>query len=134
MNLNYRISRFIVRTKQNIRTKKYNNAVAKLNSEQLTVFNLIMEMATKHRACIRFDPEVEETLIVTPDKLFTINKYKVNIDNTHGFLPTHFPNGAYDIMEKKLKKEGHKERRRLKHEVKVRKQEFLDKIVVEIDN
>lgn len=133
MNLNYKLNRFYVKHKQNRKARKYKNAIAKLNREQLDVFNYIMKTGVINSENIMFDPEVEETMIVLPEILVTINKYKVTIDNTHGFMPTDFPNDAYEIMESFLKKEGHRVRRKLKHEVKMRKRIFVNNIVTASD-
>jgi hypothetical protein len=87
-----------------------------------------MNIGVTHNEYIKFDPEIDEIMIYMPDMLIVIGNYMVNIDNTHGFIPTEFQNDAYEIMQSLLKKEGHRNRRKLKHEVKIRKRNFMDKI------
>ena len=128
MSITYKYSKTLVKIKQRYKTTEYHKAVGKLNTEQLKVFNFILEKAVQNRESIRIDPE--ETLIVLPDILVTLVKYKVIIHNTHGFLTTSFQNDAYDIMYDVLKKEEYRERRRLKHEVKIRINDFLNRINV----
>jgi hypothetical protein len=128
MNLNYKINRIIIKIKQFKAKNKYAKAVKKLNTEQLRVFNYIMNIGVTHNEYIKFDPEIDEIMIYMPDMLIVIGNYMVNIDNTHGFIPTEFQNDAYEIMQSLLKKEGHRNRRKLKHEVKIRKRNFMDKI------
>ena len=131
MGLRYKYSKFLISTKQRYKENKYKKALAKLNVEQLKVFNLVMDLAIKNNNCIRFDPKIEETLIVMPEILITITKYKVVIQNSHGFLTTQFRDDAYEIMDEALTKEAHKERRKLKHDVKIRINQFLNKIKVD---
>ena len=133
MNLGYKLNRFYVRIKLNHKANKYRKAIAKLNREQLEVFNYIMTTGKINSTNIMFDPEIEETLIFLPEILVTITKYKILIDNTHGFMRTDFPNDAYEIMENFLKKEGHRVRRKLKHEVKLRKRAFITDILPTIN-
>jgi len=128
MSVAYKYSKLLIKIKQRYKITEYHKAVSKLNAEQLKVFNFILEKAVQNRESIRIDPM--ETLIVLPDILITLVKYKVVIHNAHGFLTTSFQNDAYDIMYEALKKEEYRERRRLKHEVKIRINDFLNRINV----
>ena len=133
MNLSYIYKRFHVRTKLKFRANKYNKAIASLNQEQVKVFHMIMSMAEKNSDDIKFDPESQETLIVLPEMLVTITPYTVHIDNTHGFRSTIFPQDAYEIMDDKLNKEAHRVRRKLKYDVKMRINTFLNNVMEKYD-
>lgn len=133
MSLSYTYARFHVGTKLRLRANKYRKAIAMLNQEQLLVFNMVMSLAEKNSFDIKFDPETDETLIVSQNMLVTITKYVVHIDNTHGFRSTQFPQDAFEIMEDKLYKEAHRVRRKLKHDVKVRINKFLNKVIETYD-
>jgi len=61
--------------------------------------------------------------------LVTVTPFIIHIDNTHGFRSTKFPQNAYEIMDDKLNKEAHKIRRKLKYDVKVRINNFLNNVI-----
>jgi len=133
MNLSYKFKRFIVKKKQNFRYSKNQKAIAMLNQEQEKVFHMVMSLAVKNSKDIRFDPETQETLIVLENMLVTITPYTVHIDNTHGFRSTNFPQEAYEIMDAILNKEAHRVRRKLKYDVKMRINTFLNNVMETYD-
>lgn len=133
MNLSYKFKKFIVKKKQKYSYNKSQKAIAMLNQEQEKVFHMVMMMAEKNSQDIKFDPETFETLIVLPEMLITVTKFVVHIDNTHGFRSTQFPEDAFDIMDAKLNKEAHRVRRKLKHDVKMRINEFLNTVITKYD-
>lgn len=129
MNLKYKYKRFYVRTRLNFKEKKHRKAISMLNQEQLKVFNMVMTLADKNSTDIKFDPETQETLIVLNDMLVTLTPFIVHIDNTHGFRSTIFPENAFEIIDNKLNKEAHRVRRKLKYDVKIRINNFLNNVI-----
>ena len=133
MNLSYKYKRFYVQSRLKFRANKYKKAIGNLDTEQIKVFSMVMNMAKKNSEDIKFDPESSETLIVLSEMLVTIKPYVVHIDNTHGFRSTRFPQDAYEIMDSILIKEAHRVRRKLKNDVKMRINLFLNKVIEKYD-
>ena len=129
MNLSYKYKRFYVRKKLEYRAKKHYNALIKLNQEQLKVFNMVMSLAKKNSNDIKFVLDTQEILIVLPDMLITLKRFRVYVD----IISTPFPQDIFEIMENELIKEGHRVRRKLKHDVKVRINSFLNNVIETFD-
>lgn len=128
MNIMYSIKRQIVLYNQK-RTKNFEKrAFKKLSTEEIKTFNMVKDIAIKNNSAIKFDPESDEILIILPKMLITLKHQNVEIHNTTGFITVNIPFDAYSILVKIVTKEAHKERRKLKHEVKLRIREFLNKI------
>jgi len=129
MKLKYKLKKFYVRIKQRSGEKRKLNALTKLNKEQMKVFNLVSGIAIQDKSSIKFDNQTSEILLILPKMLITLNGNNVSIDNTTGFLSTDFPIDAFYLLVEIINKEAHKERRRLKHEAKLRIHAFIDKII-----
>ena len=99
-----------------------------LTIEQLKLYNMVVSHAIKNNSSIKFDPESDEILIVLPKMLITLKNEYVSIQNTTGFYMDRFPSLPYDILVHIIYKEAHRERRRLKYEVKQRINTFLNKL------
>lgn len=125
MSINYKIKKSIVRLKQRNKARRERNALKPLSMQQLKVYHTVIELAKTHQEAIKFDRTTDEILIIFPDKLITLTENTVRIDNTNKFYPLAFPTEAYDIMVDYVSIEGHRERRRLKNEVKKNINRFL---------
>lgn len=129
MKIEYRIKKMIVRFKHRAARKRLNYAFKVLSVEQLKVYNIVKEVAEKNNDAIRFDPKTEEILINIPDKLLvTMRGGDVRIDNSKGFMLITMPTEAYELLVEIAEKEAHKDRRKLKKDVKNRLHSFLDNI------
>lgn len=128
MGLKYKVNKMIVRIRQRSEERNRKIAFEKMNVEQLKVFSLVQDLAIKNNAAIKFDNETTEILIILPKMLITLHGGSISIDNTTGFLTVNLPIEAYDLLVCIVNKEAHKERRRLKFEVKGRIHDFLNKI------
>lgn len=129
MKIEYRIKKMIVRFKHRAARKRLNYAFKVLSVEQLKVYNIVKEVAEKNNDAIRFDPKTEEILINIPDKLLvTMRGGDVRIDNSKGFMLITMPTEAYELLVEITEKEAHKDRRKLKKDVKNRLHSFLDNI------
>ena len=128
MKIKYRIKRIIVRYKQSLRTKRQLKALKKLNSEQSITFLKVKDIAIKNRTAIKFDNESNEILIILPKMLITLIDGTVKIHNTTGFVSIDFPIEGYELLVQVVNREAHKERRKLKYEVKLRILEFINSI------
>jgi len=125
MSINYKIKKAIVRIKQRNRVRIERNALKPLSFQQLKVYNTVIELAKTHQEAIKFDRKTDEILLIFPDKLITLSENTVRIDNTNKFYPINLPTEAYDLMVDYVSIEGHRERRRLKNEVKKNINKFL---------
>lgn len=123
-----KINRRIVHARQLLKKKKYTSALNKLSSDEIQLFHTVIDIAKNHRSDIRFDPCSSEILIVLPQMLLTLKNDVITIQNTNGFLIKHFPEESYSYVVKCIEHEAHRERRKLKHEVKKRIHEFLNNI------
>jgi len=128
MNIMYKIKRLLVKYKQKSNKKNRIKALKALSKEQLTVLTKVNNFAIKNNREIKFDPASDEILIVLPKMLITLKNHTVFVHNTNGFYPCEFPNEAYKLMTDVIYKEAHRERRKLKHEVKERINDFLSRI------
>jgi hypothetical protein len=99
-----------------------------LSIEQLRVIKQVTEYAVNHNELIRYDLKSDEILIALTDVLVTLKGETIYIHNTNGFLPTPIPTEAYEMLLEVIEKEAHKDRRRLKYEVKQRIHNFLDQL------
>ena len=131
MSLSYKIKKARVRFKQNMIQKRNNIAMKHVSIEQSRVIQQVINFAVKYNSAIKFDPKSDEILIILPDVLVTLKGESVYIHNTHGFLPMPIPTEAYEMLVEVIEKEAHKERRKLKYEVKQRIHKFLDELTTE---
>lgn len=129
MSISYKFSKSMVRFRQRMRRKRESIAFKKISAEQLKVFNMVKDLAVKHNSAIKFDPKSDEILLILPKMLVTLKGETVYIHNTTGFMSMMMPSEVYEILVEHVEKEAHKERRKLKHEVKQRINEFLSKII-----
>lgn len=129
MSINYKIKKSTVRFRKRMKAKRERIAFKHISAEQLKVFNMVKDLAVKHNSAIKFDPRSDEILIILPKMLVTLKGETVYIHNTTGFMSMIIPSEAYEILVELIQKEAHKERRKLKHEVKGRINEFLNKII-----
>ena len=125
---NFFIKRKLVKLKQSSQRKKLAIAIKSMSSEQEKLYNMVISLAIKNNSAIKFDPESDEILIVLPKMLVTLKDETVIVQNTTGFYTDRFPSLPYDIMVRVIYKEAHRERRRLKYEVKLRINNFLNKL------
>lgn len=129
MSINYKFTKMFVRFKQRMRKKRERIAFKKISAEQIKVFNMVKDIAVKYNSAIKFDPKSDEILIILPKMLVTLKGETVYIHNTTGFMSMMIPSEAYEILVELIEKEAHKERRKLKHDVKKRINEFLNQII-----
>ena len=125
MSINYKIKKSIVRIKQRNKARIERNALKPLSFQQLKVYNTVKDLSKTHQDAIKFDRKTDEILLIFPDKLITLSENTVRIDNTNKFYPINLPTEAYDILVDYVSIEGHRERRRLKNEVKKNINKFL---------
>jgi hypothetical protein len=125
---NYFVKRKLVKIKQSSRKKKSSIALKSMSSEQIKLYDMVISLAIKNNTAIKFDPESDEILIVLPKMLVTLKDETVIVQNTTGFYSDRFPSLPYDMMVRVIYKEAHRERRRLKYEVKLRINQFLNKL------
>ena len=128
MILKYKIARIIIKYKKYFIDKNRDRIISKMNKQQLDVFNTIKNIVINNRSSIRFDPLSHEILIVLSDMLITIKSNMIYIDNTTGFLSVEYDIRAHKLLTDFIHSEVHRERRKLKHEVKQRIQDFIKKI------
>lgn len=128
MNIKYKIKRKIVRYNQRSIEKSDKRAFKNISIEQKQAFEMVKDIAIKNNSAIKFDPASDEILIILPKMLITLKNQNIEIHNTTGFINMNIPYDTYSLLVKIITKEAHKERRRLKHEVNLRIQEFLSKI------
>lgn len=131
LKLMYKVKRLIVKYKQKFKVKKERRILNGMNKEQTKVFNMVKDIVINNRNCVNFDPYSNEILIVLPSMLITIKHDMVYVDNTSGFLSTKFKLDAHDMLKQFIQAEIHRERRKLKHEVKGRIHNFITKITDE---
>ena len=129
MSLNYKIKKAYVRFKQRARKKGQDMAFKNMSLEQMKVFNMVKDLSVKHNESIRFDPTSNEIIIALTKMLVTLKGETVYIHNTTGFMSMTIPTEAYDYLVEIVEKQAHRERRKLKKEVKDRINEFLNKII-----
>lgn len=129
MSISYKFSKSMVRFRQRMRRKRESIAFKKISAEQLKVYTMVKDLAVKHNSAIKFDPKSDEILLILPKMLVTLKGETVYIHNTTGFMSMMMPSEVYEILVEHVEKEAHKERRKLKHEVKQRINEFLTKII-----
>jgi len=124
----------VIRFRQRMKRKREKFAFSHMTKEQMKVYSMVTNYARKFREDIRFDPESDEILIVMEHMLISLKGEVVHILNSHGFYPSSIPSEAYEILVDVIKKEAHKDRRRLKNEVKIRINKFLNEASYEGDN
>lgn len=128
MKINYWFKRKKVEIRRKKRQLEYELAVKDLHPEELELFNKVSDIAKNNRQLIRFDPQSSEILIVLEHMLVTLKNQVVNIDNTSGFAMLRLPSAAYELLVKRIEKEAHSERLKLKYEAKLRIIKFLKDI------
>ena len=128
MSLRYKIKKQVVRYKQRSAKKAQLLALNAMSIEQTKTYNMVKDLAIKHRDCIKFDPYSLEILIVLPKMLITLKSDTVYIHNTNGFLTVSLRTDVYEMLVKIIQIEAHRERRKLKYEVKLRINDFINKI------
>ena len=128
MNIIYKIRKSIVLFKQRVKKRRQVSALKKMNSDQMKAFNMVKSFAIKHNDAIRFDPYSDEILILLPKMLITLKNDTIYLHNTTGFLTVPIETAAYEMLVNIIQIESHKERRKLKYEVKQRINDFLTKI------
>lgn len=126
MNLNYRLNRLYIRRKLKREQKRRDIALTLLTLEQKRVYNLVKELVKANNEAIRFDLKTNETLITLPHLLIVLQNKKVQLLNTNGFHTEEFPLEVYDSLMDFIVLEGHRYRRKLKQDVKIRINQFLD--------
>jgi len=124
----YRVKRGIVRYKQRIRSHRENKIFIRMNNEQLRIYNMVKDIVINNKSSVKFDPYSNEILIVLPKMLITLKHDMIYVDNTNGFLSIRLDIDAHDMLEKLIHIEIHRERRKLKYEVKGRIHKFIDKV------
>lgn len=124
----YKVRKAIILFKQKVKRKRQRSALKKMNIEQMKVFNMTKEVSIKHNDAIRFDPQSDEILIVLPKMLITLKNDTIYIHNTTGFLTMPIETDAYQMLVDIIEAEAHRERRKLKNEVKQRIGNFLNNI------
>lgn len=134
MSINRKIKKLVIRFRQRMKLKREKFAFSHMTKEQTKVYTMVVNYAKKHREDIRFDPESDEILIVMEHMLITLKGEVVHILNSHGFYPAPIPTEAYEILTEIIKKEAHKDRRRLKNDVKIRINKFLNDASYEDDD
>lgn len=128
MNINFWFKRKRVQVRRKKRKLEYDVAISDLYPEELELFNKVSDIAKKNRQLIRFDPQSSEILIVLEHMLVTLKNQIVYIDNTSGFVMMKLPSAAYELLVKRIEKEAHSERLKLKYEAKLRIIKFLKDI------
>jgi len=128
MNIIYKFRKLIILFKQRNKRRRQASALKKMNSEQMKAFNMVKSFAVKHNDAIRFDPYSDEILILLPKMLITLKNDTIYVHNTTGFLTIPIETAAYEMLVDIIHIESHKERRKLKYEVKQRINDFLTKI------
>lgn len=128
MNINFWFKRKKVQVRRKKRKLEYDVAISDLRPEELELFNKVSDIAKNNRQLIRFDPQSSEILIVLEHMLVTLKNQIVNIDNTSGFIMMKLPSAAYELLVKRIEKEAHSERLKLKYEAKLRIIKFLKDI------
>lgn len=126
MNLNYRINRLLTKRKLKKEKEERAKAFTFLNLEQKRVFNLVKELVKNNNESIRFDLKTNETIIALPHLLVVLKDKKVQLLNTNGFYTEEFPLEIYEYLMDFIILEGHRYRRKLKQDIKIRVNEFLD--------
>ena len=137
MSIAYKIKKARVRFKQRVIKRGQDMAFKHMSLEQNKVFNMVKDLAIKYNEAIRFDPTSDEIIIaitknlvnVKGEMLITLKGETVYIHNTTGFMSMSIPTEAYEVLVKVVEKQAHRERRKLKKEVKDRINEFLNKII-----
>lgn len=134
MNLSYKFAKIAAKIRRHFRMKakrtRDNVAFKSLSAEQLKVFNIVKDLAMQNNDAIKFDPKSSESLIVIPDKLLvTLKHEQVRIDNSRGFMSINMPSEAFDMLIEIVEAEAHKDRRKIKQDVKNRLHSFLDSIM-----
>jgi len=127
-NIKYFIKRKLVNFKKASNKKKEEIAMKSLTSEQQKLYNVIISLAKKNNKAIKFDPESDEILIVLFETLITLKNECIIYQNTNDFYTDKFPSLPYEILVRVIYKEAHRERRRLKYEVRQRINVFLNKL------
>ena len=128
MNINFWFKRKKVQVRRKKRKLEYDVAISDLRPEELELFNKVSDIAKNNRQLIRFDLQSSEILIVLEHMLVTLKNQIVNIDNTSGFVMMKLPSAAYELLVKRIEKEAHSERLKLKYEAKLRIIKFLKDI------
>lgn len=128
MNINFWFKRKKVQVRRKKRKLEYDVAISDLRPEELELFNKVSDIAKNNRQLICFDPQSSEILIVLEHMLVTLKNQIVNIDNTSGFIMMKLPSAAYELLVKRIEKEAHSERLKLKYEAKLRIIKFLKDI------
>lgn len=127
-NIKWTLNRWYVKQRQFWRALEDNSAYKDLDSSELSVVKKVEMLAIANKQAIRFDPTTNETLIVLDDLLVTLQNQHIKIDNHQGFSHITVPSKAYDKLLTIIRREAHRERRRLKYQVKQNLQKFINKI------
>ena len=128
MNVIYKFQKLIVLYKQRVKRRRLASALKRMNHEQMKAYNMVKSFATRHNDSIRFDPHSDEILILLPKMLITLKDSTIYIHNTTGFLTIPIETAPYEMLIDIIEIEAHRNRRKLKYEVKQRIEEFLTKI------
>lgn len=131
MRIMYKIRKLIVRYKQRIKSYRENKIFSKMTNEQLRIYNMVKDIVINNRSSVKLDPYSNEILIVLPKMLITLKHDMIYVDNTNGFLSIRLNMVAHDMLKKLIYTEIHRERRKLKYEVKGRIHDFIDKVAKE---
>lgn len=129
MSISYKIKKARVKFRQKTIKRGHDIAFRHMSIEQFKVFNMVKDLATKYNEAIRFDPTSDEIIIALTKMLVTLKGETVYIHNTTGFMSMTIPTEAYEELVRIVQKNAHRERRKLKKEVKDRINEFLNKII-----
>lgn len=125
MNLDYKVRRLRVEWRARAREKDYKKAISELTLEQKDIFDIIEGLSKSTPSCIKFDPEVDKSMLEAPNVLITLRSPKVFVLNSHGFHTEVFSKDTFDVLESIVKREAHRDRRKLEREGRNRVRAFL---------
>jgi len=127
-NLRYKLKRWLVRYKQRSEEKSQKMALRGMSIEQIKVLNLVKDLASKNPSAIKFDPYSLEIIIALSNILIVLKNDTIHISDINGFLSIIFRSDAYEMLINFIKKEAHRERRKLKYKSKEKIYELIEKI------
>lgn len=131
MSIGYKIKKKIVRYKQKMRIKGQNLAFRQMTIEDIKVFNLAKDIATKYYSQIRYDKVSGDTIIRVEEAniCVVLNHDTIGVyTGTNGFFKISIPPDAFEYLMRHIDIQAHKDRRKILKDVKIELGNFIEKI------